>query len=121
MREKRTTQTSLFDPQSIEHPIANDLEAASAWLDAHPELLDAVIADLDAGTGSGRGRHGLTAQTMGYVEAAIPKVRAARRSWSGAWVASAQAYLDLLDRVCAQTERRVFDGETVPDGEKVVR
>ena len=282
MRAKRTTQTSLFDPQSIEHPIADDLELASAWLDAHPELLDAVIADLDGGSGSGRGRHGLTgetvlrcavllhlrqasyrdlafiltdslsarrfarldpacrppgksalqatvgaisaatwerlgqyllgeaqavgvedgktvrvdstvvetpilkpsdsrllydgvrvltrllreagealgrerieyrnhcraakrraleipsqrgaerraatyrkllrltAQTMGYIEVAIPKVRAARRSWSGAWVASAQAYLDLLGRVCAQTERRVFDGETVPAGEKVV-
>ena len=41
MRAKRITQTSLFGPESIEHPIADDLEAASAWLDAHPELLDA--------------------------------------------------------------------------------
>ena len=64
MRAKRTTQMSLFDPQSIEHPIADDLKTASAWLDAHPELLDAVIADLHGGTGSSRGRHGLTGETV---------------------------------------------------------
>ena len=45
MRAKRTTQMSLFDPQSVEHPIADDLETASTWLDAHPELLEAVVEE----------------------------------------------------------------------------
>ena len=38
MRAKRTAQTSLFDPESVDHPVAEELEWASAWLDAHPEL-----------------------------------------------------------------------------------
>ena len=37
MREKRTAQTSLFDP-AIDHPLADGLERASVWLDEHPEL-----------------------------------------------------------------------------------
>ena len=40
MRAKRTAQISLFDPQALDHPVADELEWASAWLDAHPELLD---------------------------------------------------------------------------------
>ena len=51
MRAKRTTQTSLFDPQALDHPVADELEWASAWLDAHPELLDGVTADPDGGGG----------------------------------------------------------------------
>ena len=51
MRAKRTTQISLFEPESIDHPVADDLESASAWLDAHPELLDEVAADVDGGAG----------------------------------------------------------------------
>ena len=35
-------------------------------------------------------------------------------------MAQVTGYLELLDRVMDQTERRVFGGETVPAGEKVV-
>ena len=279
MRAKRTAQISLFDPQALDHPVADELEWASAWLDAHPELLDRGAADLDGGAGSSLGRHGLTGETVlrcavlmhlrgesyrglafalvdslsaqrfarldparrppgksvlqaavgavgaasweainrtllemarasgvetgdrvridstvtethilepsdsrllfdgvrvltrllgqardelgaaavdfhdhcraakrraleagsqrgaerrakiyrkllkltgrtvGYVEAALPAVAA---PWSRGWVETATAYLDLLGRVTEQTERRVFGGETVPAGEKVV-
>ena len=64
MRANRTTQTSLFDPPAIDHPVADELERASAWLDAYPELLDRVAADPDGGTGSSLGRHGLTRETI---------------------------------------------------------
>ena len=282
MRAKRTAQISLFDPQALDHPVADELEWASAWLDAHPELLDRIAADLDGGAGSSLGRHGLTGETVlrcavlmhlrgesyrglafalvdslsaqrfarldparrppgksvlqaavgavgaasweainrtllemarasgvetgdrvridstvtethilepsdsrllfdgvrvltrllgqardelgsaavdfhdhcraakrraleagsqrgaerraktyrkllkltgrtvGYVEAALPAVAAAAAPWSRGWVETATAYLDLLGRVTEQTERRVFGGETVPAGEKVV-
>ena len=43
MREKRTAQTSLFDPPAIDHPLADGLERASVWLDEHPELLDVGV------------------------------------------------------------------------------
>jgi len=36
------------------------------------------------------------------------------------WRAQARHYLPLIERVIAQTERRVFGGETVPAGEKLV-
>ena len=64
MRAKRTAQISLFDPQALDHPVADELEWASAWLDAHPELLDRIAADLDGGAGSSLGRHGLTGETV---------------------------------------------------------
>ena len=48
MRQKRTAQQSLFDPEPFHHPVADALEAISAWLDAHPELLDTIAADLGA-------------------------------------------------------------------------
>ena len=282
MRAKRTAQISLFDPQALDHPVADELEWASAWLDAHPELLDRIAADLDGGAGSSLGRHGLTRETVlrcavllhlrgesyrglafarvdslsaqrfarldparrppgksvlqaavgavgaasweainrtllemarasgvetgdrvridstvtethilepsdsrllfdgvrvltrllgqardelgaaavdfhdhcraarrraleagsqrgaerraktyrkllkltgrtvGYVEAALPAVAAAEAPWGRGWVETATAYLHSLGKVTDQTERRVFDGETVPAGEKVV-
>ena len=64
MRAKRTAQISLFDPQALDHPVADELEWASAWLGAHPELLDRIAADLDGGAGSSLGRHGLTRETV---------------------------------------------------------
>ena len=64
MREKRTAQTSLFDPPAIDHPLADGLERASVWLDEHPELLDEIAADPGADTGAARGRHGLTCETI---------------------------------------------------------
>ena len=61
MRQKRTAQQSLFDPEPVHHPVADALEAISAWLDAHPELLDAIAADL--GTAA-CGRAGLNCETV---------------------------------------------------------
>ena len=57
-------RTSLFDPPSIEHPIVDELQSTSAWLDTRQVLHDAVIVDLDTGTASGRGRHGLSGETV---------------------------------------------------------
>ena len=62
MRATRTTQTSLFDPTPVDHPVADDLERVSAWLDAHPELVAEVEADL--GADAPRGRHGLACETV---------------------------------------------------------
>ena len=64
MRQRRNAQTSLFDPRAVDHPVADDLERASGWLDAHPELLDEVAADLGARSGSGLGRRGLSCETV---------------------------------------------------------
>ena len=50
--------------RSVAGPVAEELEWASAWLDAHPELRDEVAADLGAETGASRGRHGLTCETI---------------------------------------------------------
>ena len=64
MRTTRTTQTSLFDPPPVDHPVADDLERVSAWLDAHPELAAEVEGDLGAKAGVARGRHGLSCETV---------------------------------------------------------
>ncbi len=64
MRTKRTTQISLLDPQAIDHPVADDLEWASAWLDQPSELLDEIATDVDGKAVSRRGRHGLTCETV---------------------------------------------------------
>ena len=34
MRQKRTPQGSLFEPNPVDHPFAEDMERASAFLDA---------------------------------------------------------------------------------------
>ena len=64
MRTTRTTQTSLFDPPPVDHPVADDLERVSAWLDARPELAAEVEGDLGAKAGAARGRHGLSCETV---------------------------------------------------------
>ena len=224
MREKRTAQTSLFDPPAIDHPLADGLERASVWLDEHPELLDEIAADLGADTGAARGRHGLTCgrcwiikrcvmgwantfegkriltgcidstvththilepadsrllydgirvlsrllgtarkrlgpqvvvfhdhrraakrrtleigsrrgarrsktyrkllrlaqRTLGYAEGALPAVASAAPPWAVSWTQNVSETRELLLRVVDQTQRRVFDGETVPAAEKVL-
>ncbi len=62
MRLKRTTQTSLFEPDPVGHPLGAELESISNWLDAHPGLLGAGAADL--GAQSARGRSGLSCETV---------------------------------------------------------
>ena len=55
MRLKRTTQMSLYQPRPVDHPLGRELESIPDWLDAHPELLDEVAADLGAQSERGRG------------------------------------------------------------------
>ncbi len=62
MRHKRTTQTSLFEPKPVDHPLGEELESISDWLDAHSELLDAVATDL--GAQDARGRCGLSCEAV---------------------------------------------------------
>ena len=62
MRARRTAQTSLFEPRAVDHPVADDLQRASDWLDDHPELLELVAADV--GGDATTGRHGLTCETI---------------------------------------------------------
>ena len=42
MRSTRTIQPSVFQAPVVVHPIAEELERASGWLDQHPDLLDVV-------------------------------------------------------------------------------
>ena len=64
MRTTRTTQTSLFDPDPVDHPVADDMERVSGCLDGLPELADEVAADLGAGPGNAAGRHGLWCEAV---------------------------------------------------------
>ena len=103
-------------------------EFGAAAVDFHDHCRAAKRRALEAGSQRGGERRAkiyrkllkLTGRTVGYVEAALPAVAAAAAPWSRGWVETATAYLDLLGRVTEQTERRVFGGETVPAGEKVV-
>ena len=45
MRTKRTSQMSIFDPFA-RHEIGRELAGMSAWLEAHPDVLDGVAGDL---------------------------------------------------------------------------
>ena len=62
MRATRTVQPSVFQAPEIVHPVADELQRASAWLDRHPELLD-MIGTCVPGC-SGCGRHGLSCETI---------------------------------------------------------
>ena len=62
MRAIRTAQPSVFQPREVVHPVAEQLERASEWLDEHPELLDMIGACV-AGCAF-CGRHGLTCETI---------------------------------------------------------
>ena len=59
MRQRRITQLSLFHPCAVDHPVGDDLERMSSWLDGHAEVLEAVASDLGGGPG-GVGRRGLS-------------------------------------------------------------
>ena len=62
MRKTRTVQPSVFLAPEVVHPVAGELERASAWLDQHPELLDMIGACVP-GCASG-GRPGVTCETI---------------------------------------------------------
>ena len=62
----------------------------------------------------------LVAHTIAYAEAALAEVCCVTEPWAESWCTEVGACRDLLKRVVEQTERRVFDGETVPASEKVV-
>ena len=63
MRHRRITQLSLFHPRAVDHPLGDELERMSGWLDERPELLDWVAADL-GGRPDGVGRQGLSCETV---------------------------------------------------------
>ena len=62
MRKTRTVQPSVFLAPEVVHPVAAELERASAWLDQHPELLDMIGACVPGSTCCGR--PGLTCETI---------------------------------------------------------
>ncbi len=63
MRQQRTIQASLFDVFAG-HEIGRQLKAMSLWIDAHPELIARVAADLRRGEGKDTGRQGLSAESV---------------------------------------------------------
>lgn len=64
MRENRTTQRSIFDPEYVDHEIGQELAAISSWLDSQPELLNLVAADLSPNGASGLGRQALPVESV---------------------------------------------------------
>ena len=62
MRSTRTIQPSVFQAPEVVHPVAEELERASTWLDQHLELLETVLGCV--GGSAGCGRHGLTCETI---------------------------------------------------------
>ena len=63
MREKRTVQTTLFH-LFADHTIGRELQMISDWLDAHPEVLDWVEADLRPEPVPACGRKGLPVESV---------------------------------------------------------
>ena len=62
MRSTRTVQPSVFQAPEVVHPVAEELERASTWLDEHPELLDTVSGSVGGSVACGR--RGLTCETI---------------------------------------------------------
>ena len=60
--------------------------------------------------------------TLGYVQAAIVRLSATPPADDEveAWLAAARHYRSLIERIIAQAERRVVNGEQVPAGDKLV-
>ena len=63
MRTKRTSQVSIFD-QFAQHDIGRELAGMSAWLDAHPDVLDGVANDLKLSSVKATGRRGISAESV---------------------------------------------------------
>jgi len=63
MRKKRTVQTSIFH-LFADHEIGHALQTMSDWLDAHPEVLDWVEADLQSVPVTKCGRQGLPVESV---------------------------------------------------------
>ncbi len=64
----------------------------------------------------------VTCATVGYVQAAMARVRATLMAGIevDAWLAAVRHYLPLIERIIEQTERRVLNGQQVPAGDKLV-
>ncbi|MDJ0862723.1 MAG: ISNCY family transposase [Gammaproteobacteria bacterium] len=63
MRKIRTAQSSIFE-LFAGHEIGRELQAMSAWLDEHPELLAWVAEDLGTTQLQDTGREGMTAESV---------------------------------------------------------
>ena len=63
MREKRTIQASISE-YFPEHEIGRELKAMSQWLDANPDLLDWVAAEVKNRHVEETGRKGLTIDSV---------------------------------------------------------
>ena len=63
MRKKRNPQCRL-DLACVPHKICKELSGMSEWLDAHPESIDWVFAELDTGATFDTGRMGLSAESV---------------------------------------------------------
>ena len=63
MREKRTVQTTIFH-LFADHTIGRELQTISDWLDAHPEVLDWVEADLCPKPVQAVGRKGISVESV---------------------------------------------------------
>lgn len=63
MRQKRTIQATIFDLYA-DHQLGRELKDMSQWLDAHPELLSFVAADLGDEGVKNTGRRGLPAESV---------------------------------------------------------
>lgn len=63
MREKRTSQVSIFEVFSS-HELGRELEAMSAWLDENKVVCDWVARDLGGPTRKATGRKGVSAECV---------------------------------------------------------
>ena len=63
MRQKRTTQVSIFEAFAA-HDIGRELEMMSQWLDGHRQVCDWVHEDLRSRGVKDTGRNGLSAESV---------------------------------------------------------
>lgn len=64
MRNKRITQSSIFESDYVDHEIGRELAAVSEWLDGHPQWLDRVAKDLCPNGRTRFGREGVSVETV---------------------------------------------------------